>query len=77
MLHAGGSAPGLDGIPYDVLHHGAGLVGALTCQAHHLAHRGTHLAALAIGPAADLLVWIPKAEGSETTDGCRPFQPPS
>ncbi len=43
VLQAGGSAPGLDGIPYEVLHHRAGFVACLIGQARHLARQAPHL----------------------------------
>ena len=55
-----GPAPGADGVPYEVFHHGTRFVTCLLGQAVHAA--ALHSAALeaVLGPSCDLLVWILK-----------------
>ena len=77
VLAGQGSAPGLDGQPYEVYHCGVAFVVHLLGQAMHAAHLNTVEAAVILGPAEDLSVWIPKKEGADKPNGQRPLQLPT
>ena len=63
VLAPRGSAPGLDGIPYEVLQTAPKFTAALVAQAVHAAHDGPQAISRVIRSRRELLVWIPKADG--------------
>ena len=81
VLAQGGSAPGWDGIPYEVLVQGAHFVAELLYQAFEAAGQSAAALRQAIGAAIDLLVWIPKVEGNLAVGGAAatatPHVPPA
>ena len=77
ILHCSNSAPGLDNIPYEVLHAGPMFVAHLIGQGFYATEIGDYMVIRVLGPATDLLVWIPKKDGAETAAGQRPLQLPS
>ena len=77
ILSQKGSAPGWDGIPYEVLAQGAHFVAEiLHCAFEAAAHSSAALRET-LGMAVDLLVWIPKAEGDISVAAQRPLQLPT
>jgi len=76
ILAARGSAPGLDGVPYELFHYGVNFVARLVAQAFYAAEDGSDVTNV-LGPNVDLLAWIPKAEVSRTAEEHRPLQLPS
>ena len=48
----------------------------MLAQALYAATQGNSAVQRVLGPALDLLVWIPKKVGAETVDGQRPLQLP-
>ena len=77
VLAQRGSAPGADGVPYEVLAQGAMYVAALLESAFLAAADSPDRLRATLGAAIDLLVWIPKAEGSLLVSAQRPLQLPS
>ena len=77
VLKPGGSAPGVDGEPYEVYHLGARFIACLLGQALIAAGLGDGELDAALGPSVDLLVWIPKNADSEVPNDLRPLQLPS
>ena len=86
ILAAYGSAPGVDGMPYEIFHLHPQFFAALLFQAFavlpHEERRdpwGAHVSQLdkVLGPAWDLLVWIPKALESDEVGQQRPLQLPT
>ena len=73
---ARGSAPGVDGEPYEVYYYGIRYVSALLGQALHSAQMYPSLLPVVLGVAIDLLVWIFKFPGADTAAGMRPLQLP-
>ena len=53
-----GSAPGADGIPYELYHRGAFFAAALLTQGLWAANDGKYDMCMVIGPSVDLLMWI-------------------
>ena len=76
VLGPGGSAPGLDGEPYEVYHYGVRFVSALLGQALHAAQDHPDLLDVVLGPSIDLLAWIPKVPGADQVHTLRPLQLP-
>ena len=73
-----GSVPGIDDIPYEVLHHGAGFVAHLVGQAILGLVVTPYSLDRVLGADPDLLVWIPKGLGLvRTTETSRPLQLPT
>eukprot|EP00975_Prorocentrum_lima_P010931 2323204-Prorocentrum_lima.AAC.1 len=66
LLRASGSAPGIDDIPYEVLHVGCAAVTAIIGQAAYQAETEPDQIQGSLGPAHDLLIWIPKTENART-----------
>ncbi|MFM7989445.1 MAG: hypothetical protein ACKPKO_60035, partial [Candidatus Fonsibacter sp.] len=60
VLAAHGSAPGIDGVPYEMYHYGASFVTAMLREALAAAGESIEQLQLVIGAAEDLLIWIPK-----------------
>eukprot|EP00975_Prorocentrum_lima_P023909 5031887-Prorocentrum_lima.AAC.1 len=77
LLNAHGSAPGTDSIPYEVLHPGAGIVSAIVGQAYRLAETMPGRMERVLGPAEDLLAWIPKDDDPPRVTNQRPLQLPN
>ena len=77
VLRPAGSAPGLDGEPYEVYHMGARFVVCLLGQAFHAAQHDDAALDAVLGPSVDLLVWIPKHPAAEDPAGMRPLQLPT
>ena len=77
ILSAGNSAAGVDGWPYEVFHYGVGFTANLICTAILVGQTDTGTLHRLLGPNIDLLLWIPKKEDVEATDGQRPLQLPS
>ena len=77
ILGAKDSAPGLDGMPYEVYHHGLHFMTALLEQALLASTRSDQELLDILGEAEDLAIWIPKKEDLETCDGLRPLQLPT
>ena len=77
VLEPFGSAPGHDGIPYEVYHAGPRFVACLLGQCFHAANISQARLDDALGPAIDLLVWIMKVPDAECASGMRPLQLPS
>ena len=71
-----GSAPGHDGIPYEVLHHGGTVVACLKGQAFHAAHVSSAGIEQVLGPSIDIFVWVLKSKGGERPIDMRPLQLP-
>ena len=63
VLGPSGSAPGIDGEPYEAYHHGASLVACLLAQAMYASSISDGAVEAALGPSVDLLVWILKCDG--------------
>ena len=76
VLAAGGSAPGADGTPYEVYHHGARFVATLLIQAFHVAARSPEAHVDILGAWPELLLWIPKLANASTAHQMRPLQLP-
>ncbi len=77
VIAPSGSAPGADGVPYEVFHHGTRFATCLLGQAVHAAALHSSALETVLGPSCDLLVWILKAIGADTPSGMRPLQLPS
>ena len=77
VLAVGGSAPGLDGEPYEVYQCGVRFVVALLAQACYAAEGEGDLLDDILGPSVDLLVWIHKHPGAERVGEMRPLQLPT
>ena len=77
ILAPAGSAPGVDGEPYDVYHVGSRFVAALLAQGTFAADMSDGLLEMVLGPSVDLLVWIPKQPGAEWPNDLRPLQLPT
>ena len=77
VLSPSGSAPGIDGEPYEVYHAGARFVACLLAQAWYLADEDPDRLEDILGPSVDLLVWILKAPDAERPNDLRPLQLPS
>ena len=77
VRESGGSAPGVDGIPYEALAPGATFVAELLGQYWAAAMTGPGELARALGPSEDLLVWIPKAPPADRPGLLRPLQLPT
>ena len=71
------SAPGLDGTPYEVYHHGLQFVTALMAQALLASCHSDEALEVVLGPAEDLAIWIPQKEGLEMCAMLRPLQLPT
>ena len=76
VLAPKGSAPGIDGVPYEAYHHGARFVACLLGQAAYAAHDAPHLLTSVLGDSTELLVWIPKIPDPELPDHLRPLTLP-
>ena len=76
ILRGKGSAPGVDQEPYEIYHYGVGFVSALLAQAFHATDREDGDPGSVLGPSVDLLIWIPKASGTQPADGMRGLQLP-
>ena len=72
VLSAGGSAPGHNGVPYEVYHQGAELVAEALSLAVLAAHHDPAVLETMLGPNVDLLLWIPRrpALTGWTGNGC-------
>eukprot|EP00959_Pyramimonas_sp_CCMP1952_P293864 6145988-Pyramimonas_sp.AAC.1 len=55
VLTPGGSAPGVDGVPYDAFHPGARFVACLLAQAWYATDLNPSLMDEVLGPSVDLL----------------------
>ena len=77
VLARSGSAPGVDGEPYELYHPGANFVAHLLAQAHYAADFSGPALRTVLGPNVDLLIWIPKKLNAEATSDWRPLQLPS
>ena len=77
ILAPGGSAPGIDGVPYEALQCGLRINAYFLAQCGHAAQAGDAVLKRTLGPAIDLLIWIPKKEGAEIANACRPLQLPT
>ena len=77
ILAQRGSAPGWDGIPYEVLGQGAHLITEILLQAFHAARSSPEELRATLGAALDLLIWIPKTEGDPSVLAQRPLQLPT
>ena len=77
ILSAKISAPGLDGVPYELMHYGLNFMVHLVGQAHYAAQRSTQDLNRVLGPNCDLLLWIPKKSDAYYPDGQRPLQLPT
>ena len=77
VMDPSGSAPGQDGIPYEVLHHGCAFVSCLLGQAFHAARTSNTNIEEALGPSIDVLVWILKNKDGERPTDMRPLQLPT
>ena len=77
ILAQSSSAPGVDGEPYEVYHHGVNFVAHLLGQDLHAAADTDAALANTLGPAQDLLVWIPKPPNVEVANEWRPLQIPT
>ena len=77
VLSPSGSAPGVDGEPYEVYHPGARFVSCLLAQGMFAAEMGDEYLATVLGLSVDLLVWIHKTPGAETPNDLRPLQLPT
>ena len=73
ILSQKGSAPGQDGIPYEVLGQGTYLITEILLQAFHVASTSLQALRTALGAALDLLAWIPKVEGGPSVLAQRPL----
>ena len=65
VLAQSGSAPGADGEPYELYHHGADFLVHLLAQGHYAANVSDTALEHVLGPGHDPLVWIPKLLGAE------------
>ena len=77
VLAPSGSAPGIDGEPYEVYHPGVLFVTCLIAQAWYAAYYNPRLLPVVLGPSVDLLVWILKIADAERPNDLRPLQLPS
>ena len=77
VLTAGGSAPGHDGIPYELYHPGARFVAHLLTQAFYGLEEGGGDPSHVLGDNDDLVVWIPKTPGADRAGHMRPLQLPT
>ena len=77
ILRGKGAAPGADQEPYEVYHYGVDFVASLLAQAFHATDTEGGDPDGALGPSVDLLIWIPKASGTQPADGMRGLQLPS
>ena len=77
VLHQRGSAPGVDGIPYEALHPGAGFVAHLLGQALVGLEATPHSFDRVLGNDPDLLIWIPKDAALARTPARCSSRPPS
>ena len=77
ILGPSGSAPGVDGEPYEAYHPGARFVACLLAQAWHAAQRDPAKLERVLGPSVDLLVWILKIPDAERPNDLRPLQLPT
>ena len=77
VLTPAGSAPGVDGEPYEAYHCGVRFVTCLLAQAMYAAEYSDELLLLVLGDSVDLLVWIPKSPNAETPNDLRPLQLPT
>ena len=77
ILNAKNSAPGLDGKPYEIYHHGVPFTVHLLGQAFLAMDTDNGDCTDILGPNHDLGIWIPKKEGNELPSGQRPLQLPS
>ena len=64
ILRAGGSAPGVDGFPYELFHPGCQFVAALVGQAFWAAEESAEAVRLVLGENIELLIWIPKMKAT-------------
>ena len=77
ILAPAGSAPGVDGEPWEAYHVGSRFVAALLAQGTYAADMSDELLTVVLGPSVDLLVWIPKHPGAEWPNDLRPLQLPT
>ena len=86
ILMAQGSAPGVDGTPYEIYHLHPQLFAALLAQAFRLLPEAENTQLLGspdsildmvLGPSIDLLLWIPKVVGDERVGNQRPLHLPT
>eukprot|EP00969_Alexandrium_andersonii_P243598 10761275-Alexandrium_andersonii.AAC.1 len=64
ILLAGASAPGVDGLPYELFHVGVDFASCLVGQAFWVARAGPGCLPAVLGPDEEFLIWIPKKGGS-------------
>ena len=74
VLAPSGSAPGVDGEPYEFYHLGVRFVVCLIAQAWYAAERCPGQLRRVLGPAVSLLVWILKKADAEHPNDMRPLQ---
>ena len=67
----------MDGIPYELYHWGVFFVAALLGEILRAAVDGLGEVEDALGPALDLLIWIPKTDAPRGPSGLRPLQLPT
>ena len=64
VLASRGSAPGKDGVPYELYHFGVSYVAALLQETLWAGQDGMEAVEALLGDADDLLIWIPKIGGA-------------
>ena len=78
VLHQRGSAPVVDGVPYEVLHPGTGFVAHLLGQALLGLEATPYSLDRVLRAEPDLLIWIPKdVLATRTAESSRPLQLPT
>jgi len=77
VLASRNSAPGEDGIPYELYHWGVSFVACLLREAVCMADDDVDGLQELLGPAVDLLVWIPKPDAGKGPSALRPLQLPT
>ena len=76
VIAPSGSAPGVDNEPYEFHHVGAHTVALLLGQALLAMAISDRALSCVVGPALDLLLWIPKKAAVVGTSDMRPLQLP-
>ena len=77
VLAPSGAAPGVDGIPYEVLHQGAQVIAHMIGNALIAAQWSPDRIKDVLGPPIELGVWIPKVAKSPEVDDQRPLRMPT
>ena len=77
VLAPSGAAPGIDGIPYEVLHQGVQVVAHMIGNALIAAQWFPDRIRDVLGPPIELGVWIPKVAKSPEVDDQRPLRMPT